>query len=206
MACWVVAILIVTSNIAESMVGRSYFWLRAAETRTLISLVQQYIEAPSVDPDGRVEPYPTPRQILAAVARYGSPLRDRLVPDPPPRPSVEVTERMLFRLIEPTLAIQVSTPPPSGTQGALVTTGSSASGLKAAGGTEVRFMAPYDGEVRAYLARSASFGREKSIAVQATALAWYALVIPDLGDGESWRIRFEAEDRSWTVVAAVMET
>lgn len=195
LASWAVAVAVIAGNLGQVMIGRDYIWTRAAETRTLVAQIARYIGTPGVDPDGPLHFHAAPRRMFEALEAYGSPIRDRFVPDPPPELSAALAERVLVYLVGPALAVRTSDPP-TGLEIPVATIAHDQPGLIVAGGTEIRFVAPRDGEVRAYLAREADFGSESSLAIGTTAGTWYGLVAPDLRDGIPWRIRLEGRDRS----------
>jgi hypothetical protein len=202
-----VAVIAISGNMTAALVGREYFWTRAAETRALIAAIGLYGQTAGVDLDAPVVPYPTPRQMKAAIATYGSPERDTVVPDAPPAIPIELRDRMLYRLVEPGFSVHQRGSPVAPTvpdmldlSGAVASFTGGCSLIDVNGddpqvtlavgpGERLLFATETGGEMRIFLARDADFQLENSVAAETEIGRWYEVQAPDLDDDRPWRLR-----------------
>jgi len=198
------ALLVV--NVHSLVLGAGLFQDRADLTRALVTVALRYDSAPAVVPDRSLVLVPSPSSLEAIVASAGSPTRDSLMPGvvPPIRP--ETMDDALNRLVGGAVPRVEAGAGATGAAGQGRSPGDCRTAVVDPGGRPVTLVRPpgasvylrtdTPGTVATALARLAPPQTRLSHAFPLGAGAWYAIAVPDLGDGEPWTLAIWPADRA----------
>jgi hypothetical protein len=214
------AILVATTvaNIAAFGPIRGRFQSNADLTRAYIGLALAHKGETWIDPQSVLPEMPPLPELIATVERYGSPLRDDLIPAVVTDPGARAREAALLRMVgsgfraEAGTAVNAASAPrelqvteladatatwEGGCLSLADAGGRAAVSAEVETGTRLRIEAPGGVDGRAIL--GLALPPSRPIDIHVVAGAPLDVVVPDVGDGSIWAVRVEIPNAAGTV-------
>jgi len=222
----VLAVALVASivvNIKALVVTREQFQKRADGTRAYIALALAHGDEPWVDPNSVPNGMPPMPLLLTTLERYGSPLRDSLVPGVAKAPGARAYEAALLRMVGDGYRVEPSTP--SGGEPVPVRVIETEDLVAAPDGECIRLVdAGRNGAVTVSVPSGIRIRVTAASTLKGSALLgidWppsrpidldlapgspVDVLIPDIGDGRMWRVRLKVPDAIGQISVCAVRT
>lgn len=209
-------------NIKALAVTRDQFQNRADFTRAYIALALAHGDEPWVDPNSVPFAMPPMRLLLTTLERYGSPLRDSLVPGVAKAPRAGAYEAALLGMVGDGYRVEPSAPSgepapvrvietedlvaaPDGECIRLVDAGpNGAVTVSVPGGIRIRVTAA--STLRGSSLLGIDLPPSRPIDLDLAPGSPVDVLIPDIGDGRMWRIRLEVPDAIGQISVCAVRT